>query len=244
MKRSILSITFVTGVICASIMATPMAFAADETLTPSATQTSSKGVPETIELALNDIINYKAPWLIIAKNKAADNTIGYSFESDGVFCTKFVYDCLKEYGFNFSEVEKEGAEPASSLSEQMDALETFGFNRQDGVVDFETLPAGSVIYHLDKHGYPNHVEFYLGTYDLDNPDSNGNPQYSKNGTPLTIGARITDRDPAAGDQLQKSAKQWYEGELGAFDRFSRGEKYWNCAYVPSEDTYLLPVSEK
>lgn len=227
MKRSILIVLFAISATAALNigMVTTIAYAQNTNI--SYAQVPKQSLPYSN--FLNDLFNYKAPWLIIAKNKATDPSLGYDLDGNGIFCTQFVYDCLEESGIDFSDAE---GKPRSDLSDQENALIKHGFVKRE-IKNFSTIPAGSVIYAYTKNGNPKHVEFYLGTYDIDNLDANGNPVWSKQGTPLTIGARITDRDPAAGDQLQIFPTSWYGGEVGAFDRFSRGENYWTYAYIPS-----------
>lgn len=227
MKRSILIVLFTISAIAALNigMLTTIAYAQDINISYAQVPNQQSSYFSL----LNDIINYKAPWLVIAKDKAADQSLGYDLDGNGIFCTQFVYDCLEESGIDFSDAE---GKPRSNLSDQENALIERGFVKRK-IKNFNTIPAGSVIYAYTKGGSPKHVEFYLGTYDINNLDVDGNPVWSQQGTPLTIGARITDRDPAAGDQLQTLPTAWYGGEVGAFDRFSRGKHYWTYAYIPS-----------
>lgn len=230
MKRSAL---FLALALCLLTVGTlginqPSTYAGEKDLNP----TKLIERPSNDTDALNDLLVYKAPWLICAKVKAADASLGYDCEGDGIFCTQFVYECLKESGLDLKDTNA-GAEgsPSSQLGDQQDALLECGFIKKK-IASFEDIPAGSVIYAYGSWGGPRHVEFYLGTYDLKSLDVNGNPAWSETGTPLTIGARITDRDPAPGDQLQTNPNAWFGGEVGAFDRFSRGEDYWTYAYIP------------
>lgn len=168
-------------------------------------------------------------WVPAAIAEAADASHGYSYDAlhgdPDYICTSFAYHMLEAGGVGLAD---DADDPSTNLSTQMRALEAAGFERRDGF-GFGELPAGSVVYACTGSGSPKHVEVYIGTYDVDAP---GNPVPSADGTPLTCGARVTDRDPAPGDQLQDAPWSWYGGEVGAFPWDSRGEDYWSVAYVP------------
>ena len=177
-------------------------------------------------------------WVPCALVAAADESHGDSFDNlhgdPDFICTSFAYHMLEEGGLDLDAVSDGDADPSTGLSSQMRALEALGFTKIDKV-DFATLPAGSVVYACTKGGAPKHVEIYIGTFDLASADGCGNPPFAAEGTPLTCGARITDRDPAPGDQLQGEPGRWYGGEVGAFAWDSRGEDYWSVAYAPPKD---------
>ena len=172
-------------------------------------------------------------WVPAAIAEAADASHGYSYDNlhgdPDYICTSFAYHMLEAGGVALAD---DADDPSTSLSAQMRALEAAGFERLDGF-GFEELPVGSVVYACTGSGSPKHVEVYIGTYDV---DGNGNPVADADGTPLTCGARVTDRDPALGDQLQDAPWSWYGGEVGACAGDRRGEAYWAVAYVPPART--------
>ena len=184
--------------------------------------------------------------LIEAIKIASDPNVGYSFEhanrNPDVICYTFVNHALldsnakgisKEFEAALLKEDSEGVLGLVDMKTQTKALEVIGYVRHDFVgFDDPYLIEGSVMYDCFRTGSFAHAELYLGRYDLDRLDKNGNPIKDEKGIPMTIGARIDDNDPAAGDQLQTKKKCWLGGEVGAFKGNSRGDDYWDFYYAP------------
>ena len=184
--------------------------------------------------------------LIEAIKIASNQNVGYSFEhanlNPDVICYTFVNHALldsnakgisKEFEAALLKEDPEGVLGLVDMKTQTKALEAIGYVRHDFVgFDDPYLIEGSVMYDCFRTGSFAHAELYLGRYDLDRLDKNGNPIKDEKGTPMTIGARIDDNDPAAGDQLQTKEKCWLGGEVGAFKGNSRGDDYWDFYYAP------------
>lgn len=161
-------------------------------------------------------------YIELAKQYAADKKIGYSQgtrqHNPNMDCSSFVWYCLTESGA--VDAEKLGGVPFSTDNEP-ELLKSAGFTEMNYSVD--KLQKGDILWR------DGHTEIYLGKYDVNKLDSDGNPtEDEQNGVPISIGAHWDENHGLGGqdgDQLQEKDGNWFgQQEVGGtqyLDNFTK-----------------------